>query len=449
MGIYNLLSSNFIDVAVEGISTIELKWIGYVIKWIFDLFSGMPGAIALGTILFTLMLKTLVLPIDIYSRIKMKKQSLLMESMRGDMEKLKKQYANDKNMYNQKVLELQRAHGYNPLGACLPTIISLVVFMFVFSSFSQYSQYANLTSYNEMAKEYSRAVQNYVQTAETDETDNKYFLTAAIEDGKNNPVQTLDISRAPDGNFVDANGDRVEIYGYFVDFEKFEAYYVTAEDKEENLPDNWTEMNEVEKNEFVKKYVRIPARRAAAAYYRSHSAETSFPARDWWIGNVWYPDSWFKKEVPSFSDFRSTISRAVGSSIDADYEESYNEVTFDLQTEKDAPNGYFVLIILAIGLMFLQQFIMMRSQKAANELSTVDGQAATTNKMMMVIMPIIFGIVSFLYSAAFSLYMIVNTTYSLISTLIINKAVSVRFRNENEKRAREKAAKRAGGKRFK
>lgn len=442
---FNLLSSNFIDVAVEGISTIELKWIGYVIKWIFDLFSGMPGAIALGTILFTIMLKTLVLPIDIFSRVKMRKQSLLMESMRGDMEKLKKQYANDKNMYNQKVLELQRAHGYNPLSACLPTLLSLVIFMFVFSSFSQYSQYANLVSYNEMAKAYSRTVQNYVLTADSDVTDNKYFLTAAVEDGLNNPVETRDIYRTDDGNFADKDGNRVEIYGYFVDFEKFEAYYSAADDKTEELPENWASMSEVEKNEVVKSYVRIPARQAAADYYHSHSAETSFPAPTWWIGNVWYPDSYFKKEVPSFSDFKSTISRAVGSTIDAGYEESYNEVTYNLQTEKDAPNGYFVLIILAIGLMFLQQFIMMRSQKAANELSTVDGQAATTNKMMMVIMPIVFGIVSFLYSAAFSLYMIVNTTYSLISTLIINKAVSVRFKNQKDL---EKAG-RGRGKRLK
>lgn len=446
---YNLLSSNFIDVAVEGISTIELKWIGYVIKWIFDLFSGKAGAIALGTILFTVMLKTLVLPIDIYSRIKMKKQSLLMESMRGDMEKLKKQYANDKNMYNQKVLELQRANGYNPLGACLPTLISLVVFMFVFSSFSQYSQYANLVSYNEMAKAYSRAVQNYVMTADAEETDgsDKYFLTAAIEDGENNAVATTDIYRAADGNFVDKNENVVEIYGYFVDFDKFERYYATAEDKEKELPDNWAEMGVVERNEVVKEYVRLPARKAAADYYHAHSAETSFPASEWWIGNVWYPDSYFKKEIPSFADFRSTISRAVGSSIDVNYEESYNEVTFNLQAEKNQPNGYFVLIILAIGLMFLQQFIMMRSQKAANELSTVDGQAATTNKMMMIIMPIIFGIVSFLYSAAFSLYMIVNTLYSLISTLIINKAVSVRFKSQNEKKAFQKVQRRNGRKR--
>ena len=81
--------------------------------------------------------------------------------------------------------------------------------------------------------------------------------------------------------------------------------------------------------------------------------------------------------------------------------------------------------------MFLQQFIMMRSQKAANELSSVDGSAAKTNKWMMILMPIIFGVFSFFYSAAFSVYMITNTLYGLISTLIINKIVTVRYANRD------------------
>ena len=90
-------------------------------------------------------------------------------------------------------------------------------------------------------------------------------------------------------------------------------------------------------------------------------------------------------------------------------------------------NGYFVLIVLAIGLMFLQQFISMRSQKDANELGTVDGTGASTNKWMMIMMPIIYGIFSFMYSAAFSLYMITSTLYGLISTVIINKVMDVNF----------------------
>lgn len=443
MNVFNLLttSQKLIEVSVDGIGTIDLKWLGYVISWIFNLVSDIPGAIAVGVILFTLALKTLVLPLDIYSRVKMRKQSLLMESMRPEMEKLQKQYANDKQMYNQKLMELQRANGYNPLGACLPTLVSLIIFMVVFSSFSQYSQYANLTSYNEMAKAYSSAVNTYVQTVETGTEDSEYFLIATAEEGKNHPVDITPAGVNENGMLVDGEGNEIDIYGYRIDYEKFMAYYRSEGN---NLPSGWESFTEDKKNETVEAFVRLRARTAAADYYMAHKPQTSLV----WIGNVWYPDSMLNKEVPDFANFRSAITRAAGS-IDANYEESYNEVTFNLEKQKNTYNGYFVLIVLAIGFMFLQQFITMRSQKAASEFSSVDGQGAQTNKMMMIIMPIMFGFFSFFYSAAFSIYMIINTAYSLISTLIINKIVSVRFDKTVEEQARNKLQGRAGRKRLK
>ncbi len=429
-------SHEYIDVAVSGIGTVDLNWIGNIIKWLFDLFAGVPGAIGLGAIIFTLFLKTIVLPLDVYSRVKMKKQSLVMEKMRPQMEKLQKQYANDKNMYNQKVLELQKAHGYNPLSACLPTIISLVIFMVVFSAFSTYSQYANLSMYNNMTEAYSTSVQQYVYAEGVeDPTDNKYFLIAGDENFNQITPKT-----DKNGNFVDDDGKPLKITGYFIDYDKFAAYYTAL-----NGADPFAEaVKESAKNEIVVSFVREGAQAASAEYYRKHRPETSFL----WIGNLWYPDSMFNKEVPSFSEFSSAISRAAGS-VSSTYEASYNEVTQDLGTEKNTWNGYFVLIVLSIGFMFLQQFITMRSQKAANELSSVDGSGARTNKMMMILMPIIFGIFSFMYSAAFSIYMIMNTVYSLISTLIINKLVSMRFEKKQQNEEMERVSKRAsGGKRL-
>ena len=67
---------------------------------------------------------------------------------------------------------------------------------------------------------------------------------------------------------------------------------------------------------------------------------------------------------------------------------------------------------------------MSKSQKAQMELQSVDGmngQAAQTTKMMTWMMPIMFGIFSFFYSAAFSIYLVVSTVFSMLSTIIINK----------------------------
>ena len=73
----------------------------------------------------------------------------------------------------------------------------------------------------------------------------------------------------------------------------------------------------------------------------------------------------------------------------------------------------------------------MRSQKAQNKYSTVDGQGASQQKMTMIMMTGMFAVFSFMYSSAFSLYMIVSNVFSLISTLIINKVVDVKVAKQN------------------
>ena len=88
--------------------------------------------------------------------------------------------------------------------------------------------------------------------------------------------------------------------------------------------------------------------------------------------------------------------------------------------------------------MFLSQFFTMRMQKSMNELGTVDGSGKRTNKWLLIMMPIIYGIFSFFYSAAFSIYMIVNTTYSFVTTLVVNKALDVKFRKLEERQELDK-----------
>ncbi len=395
------VSFNNISITVAEIDSVSLGWIGRLISWLFDAFGGIYGGVLLGAVCFTLILKTIVLPLDIYSRVKTKKQALTMEEMRPQMEKLKKTYANDQQMYNQKYQELQKQYGYSSMSACLPSLISLVIFFIVFGSFSTYSNYAVLSQYNDLVSVYNSSVETYIMSSE-DDTELGHFLLA-------------------DDN---AEGE------YKVYYENFVTYWTTSEADgglgnfaspfEADADGNY---NEDVMNSIVISFVRENAQQAVADNYDELCKNSQFV----WIGNMWYPDSMLNKVVPSFSTFSSSISRA-SDGIAANYEESYNEVTAKLEDQKNHYNGYFVLIILAIGMMFLQQFVSMRTQRSTAEMSSLDGKTGRrTNRWMTILMPIIYGVFSFFYSAAFSVYMIVNTTYSLISMLIINKVVAVRF----------------------
>ena len=435
-------SSNFISFLIEQMPRSNLNWLGKIIQWIIE---GV-GVFALGVFLFTIILKTIVLPLDAYSRVKSKKQALIMERMRPQMEKLQKQYANDKTMYQQKVMELQKKNGYSMLSACIPMIVSLVIFIFVFQAFSTYSQYANLTAYNNMVKAYNASVDQFVYSrvdTTIDERDRQYLIDEEgnfIFNAGGFLKEELDDSLMVEVRCTDGTLKKRGSIAYKVDFAKFAAYEGTPEI---TIPAEGNLEEEAAAMAIVKSYIQENAQKAAAASYRANKGPSSMI----WIKNIWYPDSMLNKEIPDFSKFSSSVSRAIGSGLPSSYAESYAEVTRGLSAEKGTYNGYFVLIVLAIGFMFLQQFIMMRSQKSVNELGSVDGSGKRTNRWMMIMMPVIFGIFSFFYSAAFSIYMITNTVYSLVSTLIINKLVAMRFEKRAELAETEKLSKRAAPKR--
>jgi hypothetical protein len=262
MGTNNLLntSTNFIDFAVDKIGIIDLNFIGKIIQWLIE---GV-GIIGLGVVLFTLILKTIVLPLDVYSRVKSKQQSLLMKKMRPQMEKLQKQYANDSKMYNQKVAELQKQSGYSLFSACIPMLVSLVIFMVVFSSFSTYSQYANLTTYNNMVDAYNTSVEEYVYS----DTNTTGFL---IED-EDSSLGTV---------------------AYRVDFDKFVEVYNGSESLA-----NFSSSSEAEKIAIVRQYVRDNARTAAADYYKTQRT-TYGGVKFLWIGHIWCST----RKYPAFQSF--------------------------------------------------------------------------------------------------------------------------------------------------
>ena len=187
-----------------------------------------------------------------------------------------------------------------------------------------------------------------------------------------------------------------------------------------------------------------------------------------WIKNIWMTDASYKHPVYDYASFEAEAKREkfrvddekvkysdIGKTSTLVYtEDAYNLITAKLTEPKEAANGYYILIALSIGTILLQQFVSMRSQKEQQKYSTVDGQGASQQKMMLVMMTGMFAIFSFMYSAAFSIYMITSNIFSLLSTLIINKLVDRKMEKEevtattakmdNRTLSRIEAAKNAG-----
>ncbi len=436
-------------------SSLNLNWIGQFIKILIESF----GSIGLGIIMFTVVLKLITLPLDIYQRVSMKKNNLKMERMRPQLEKLQRQYANDKALYSQKMQALYKKEGYSMFSSCLPTIVTMVIFIIVIGQFSNYSRYTNLVMINNMADAYTQKVEQlveedtngyfYVETDEKNQTKtiylsnklfetNEYFsalradgVTQTAIDEKNAKYVSKDINACgkllkeyneKGYNYYLASEKFVETNGVFtINWDGWDKNTITEEQINENVTTDVVEfVYELYRDEKIKPLARENAKQ---------SYEKDAPSF-LWVKNLWVPDLPWKHPVFEKLSEYDFYSQLDGSAKNKQAE--YEEITAGLSKEKSDANGYLILVVLSIGVMLLSQFIMNKTQKAQLELQSVDGQAAQTSKMMMWMMPIMFGFFAFIYTASFSIYMVVSSLLSTASTLLINFIVEKRFNKQME-----------------
>ena len=164
MNFLNLLATQ-ISVFDGNLQNVPLEGVTKVVADCIEFFS-FGGYIAVGILFFSFILKIIPLPFDIYSRVATKKNALKMERMRPELEKLQKQYANNRELYSQKMMALYKKEGYSAFATCLPTLFTLIFFIIVISAFTQYSTYAKIENFNQMAVAYSDNIRENVNVEE-------------------------------------------------------------------------------------------------------------------------------------------------------------------------------------------------------------------------------------------------------------------------------------------
>jgi hypothetical protein len=185
--------------------------------------------------------------------------------------------------------------------------------------------------------------------------------------------------------------------------------------------------------------------KAQTAVVDAYEKEVKNSASFLWIKNIWVTDASYKHPVLDYTGFQTEVSREEFdlNGKDASFseiqektnvygKEQYETITAKLGKQKSEANGYFILIILSIGTILLQQWLSMRSQKEQQKFSSVDGQGASQQKMTMIIMTAMFAIFSFMYSSAFSIYMIMSNVLSLVSMFVINYFVDKAMAKKEE-----------------
>lgn len=107
------------------IIAIFAKPMGMVLFWLY----GFIGNYGLSIIVFTILIRTLIYPLTADQL----KQTAKTSELQPKMQKLQKQYAHDKELLNQKTMELYQEEGVNPMRGCLPLLIQMPIILGLFS----------------------------------------------------------------------------------------------------------------------------------------------------------------------------------------------------------------------------------------------------------------------------------------------------------------------------
>ena len=97
-----------------------------ILNWIYSWL----GNYGWSVVMFTLLIRVVLLPLDIKS----KKSMRAMSKIQPKIQALQKKYANDKDKLNQKTMELYRKEKVSPMAGCLPMLISLPILWIMFSA---------------------------------------------------------------------------------------------------------------------------------------------------------------------------------------------------------------------------------------------------------------------------------------------------------------------------
>lgn len=363
-------SDNSYSVAGENVS----EPTHFMAKFMITINNALGGGVASfgwTVVLFTVILRLILSPLDIWQKVISRRNNKAMERMKPQLEALQARYADDKQRLQQEQMALYKKEKYSTMGMCLPTIVTFVVFFVVFAGFRQMVGYQFAKDYKECVKAYNTSIAEQIEA-------NK------------------------DADYIVDNGDG-----------------------------KW-DIDDVAKTESGADFYAAAKKNAQHAVYNVYYSEDQVTIRSFlWIKNIFVSDNW-AQAVPDFATVTGqkgmATSKLTGITID-----EYNDVMADVlgtggYGKEGKWNGLLILPILSIALSFLSTKLLSGSQAqppappqdAQGEGAEKAQSQQQTMKMMQYVMPIMMGVFALFYSGAFALYMFTSSLCAILFQLTFN-----------------------------
>ncbi len=175
-----------------GVSNLTL--VGKLIQWMHGIF----GNFGLTVIAFTIALKLFMLPLDYWQRLSMRKSSAKMQALQPLMDEIDRNYGNNQQRANEEKQKIYRQQSVSTMASCLPMVVTMLIFIFMFNGLTNYATFKNVTNYDELytyyttsyTEIYEDAIDNGMSSSEA----NALAVTVASEGGTYNNETYLGVA---------------------------------------------------------------------------------------------------------------------------------------------------------------------------------------------------------------------------------------------------------------
>ena len=407
----------------------DLGVMGKLVRWM----HGWVGNYGWTVVVFTVFLKVLTLPLDFWQRYAARKSSLKMQQMQPIIEGIDKRYGANTQRANEEKQKLYKKQGFSMMSSCLPTIVTMVIFFVMFAGLRNYSAYSSIQNFKNLSNEY---YQTYAEQLLDDKDEGYNAELAAVYENRYNEAYNSAKNDANDSEETAILKGRIE--------------GITAAKKFANdaVKNNDNSYQQIIANAEEKSL------QAVRDYYEKHH-------ESWlWIQNVWQPDTWASIMQPYKGSGMGAAFAGGGFSTSVNLEKypdgSNGEDTYAiirsavLETggygKNGSWNGLMILPFMSIGLSFLSVFVTQRMERKnrKGEVVQQNAQQATTNKMMMIMMPLMMAYFGFIYTGAFAIYMVISSSLGLITSIVmrwpVEKIVNRNLNKDDKKNKSDKAS---------
>lgn len=401
-----------------------IRWIANILGFIMNLFYIVIdkfgiGKISICIIVFTIIVKLVLLPINIKQQKTMKLNSVIMPEIQAIQKKYANKKDNDSMMKQQAELNaVYQKYGTSPTGGCLPMLIQFPILL------ALYAVMACLPNYiNEIQDMYNNGVVSYV--IGTDESGKLDYHT----------IHELKDLAGLNDVLLDESGDE--------NLDKLVTAYFGQKGNYED-----EEIKDAVYNSFTLAYSNVFGKQDAWAIVEASFDEAIENAQD--LKAISEAD-WKKvedKDLAEYADYTDEDWDALISSYETildklddnhkDIQVSYSFFTIDLS--KSPANGVKIAIIIPI-LSALAQLLNMKISMSSQQ-NTGNGTAdsmMSSMKVMSYSMCVVSAIFCYTFPAGLGLYWVISSAVQVVIQLILNKKFANMDTDQIIKQSIEKA----------